>query len=636
MQTPLRILAAAISIAATHHLAAQTLPPLGTAPYFGVITLDVDATDTDHKVFRVRQSLPVKPGPLALYYPQWVPGTHSPVGSVGQVAGLRISAQGKPLEWTRNTLDVHAFHVEVPAGVSGLDIEFQYLGLVDSNAGRLEMTPHILGVEWNEVLLYPAGHAASQIGVHASLTLPPGWNYGTALRPEGERRGDKIEFQTVDLETLVDSPVFAGRHFQRYDLDPDAAKAGRAPVFLNVVSDEARQAKASEEQLAAHRALVTQADRVFASRHYAHYDFLLATSDEFGGIGLEHHQSSENGVKSYYFTDWAKSSPGRDLLSHEYTHSWNGKFRRPADLWTPHYNVPMQDSLLWVYEGQTQYWGAVLAARSGLVSQADAREDLAASAAALEARVGRSWRNLQDTTNEPIVSHSRWTRDWKNWQRSADYYDESMLVWLEADMLIRDRSQYTRSLDDFARAFFGAEPKRVKPLTYTFDDLVRELNRVQPNDWASFLRTRLDRHDGSALLAGVTAAGWKLAWSDKPTDRYKLRQDKYEYTDFAYSIGITLDKDGKLASVNWGSPAFEAGLSASVQLLAVNGIAYKAEKLQDAITAAKDGAPIELLVKDNDRYRTVKVEWRGGLRYPKLERIEGKPDRLSVLLAPLK
>jgi hypothetical protein len=245
----LRVLAAAISIAATHHLAAQTLPPLGTAPYFGVINLDVDATDTDHKVFRVRQSLPVKPGPLALYYPQWVPGTHSPTGTVGQVAGLRFSAQGKPLEWKRNTVDMHAFHVEVPAGVSTLDIEFQFLGLVNSNAGRVEMTPHILGVEWNEVLLYPAGHTASQIGVHASLTLPKGWNYGTALRPEGERRGDKVEFQTVDLETLVDSPVFAGRNFQRYDLDPDAVKAGRSPVFLNVVSDEARQAKASEEQL---------------------------------------------------------------------------------------------------------------------------------------------------------------------------------------------------------------------------------------------------------------------------------------------------------------------------------------------------------------------------------------------------
>jgi predicted metalloprotease with PDZ domain len=296
----------------------------------------------------------------------------------------------------------------------------------------------------------------------------------------------------------------------------------------------------------------------------------------------------------------------------------------------------MQDSLLWVYEGQTQYWGVVLAARSGLISPADTREDLANAAAALEARVGRSWRNLQDTTNEPIVSQHRWTRDWRNWQRSADYYDESMLVWLEADMLIRDRSQYTRSLDDFARAFFGAEPKRVKPLVYTFDDLVTELNRVQPNDWAGFLRQRLDRHDGEGLLAGLTAAGWKLAWSEKPTDRYKLRQEAYDFTDFVYSIGITLDKDAKLTTVNWGSPAFNAGLSTAATLLAVNGVAYKAEKLEEAITAAKDGAPIELLVKEADRYRTVKVEWRGGLRYPKLERIEGKADRLSVLLTPLK
>jgi predicted metalloprotease with PDZ domain len=531
---------------------------------------------------------------------------------------------------------MHAFHVEVPAGVSTLDIEFQFLGLVNSNAGRVEMTPHILGVEWNEVLLYPAGHTASQIGVHASLTLPKGWNYGTALRPEGERRGDKVEFQTVDLETLVDSPVFAGRNFQRYDLDPDAVKAGRSPVFLNVVSDEARQAKASDEQLAAHRALVTQADRVFASRHFAHYDFLLATSDEFGEIGLEHHQSSENGVKPYYFTDWAKSSPGRGLLPHEYAHSWNGKFRRPADLSTPHFNVPMQDSLLWVYEGQTQYWGVVLAARSGMISPADTREDLANAAAALEARVGRSWRNLQDTTNEPIVSQHRWTRDWRNWQRSADYYDESMLVWLEADMLIRDRSQYTRSLDDFARAFFGAEPKRVKPLVYTFDDLVTELNRVQPNDWAGFLRQRLDTHDRPAPMAGIAASGWKLGWSDKPSEHYSAKMGAYKVTDFSYSLGFDLGEAAKVRNVNWGSPAFDAGMAPGATLLAVNGRAYTEDLLKEAVTAAKSGGPIELLLKSGDLYRNVRIEWRGGLRYPTLQRIDGTPDRLAVLFAPLR
>jgi predicted metalloprotease with PDZ domain len=333
-----------------------------------------------------------------LYYPRWLPGNHAPSGVVARLAGLRISAQGRALDWKRNTLDSHAFHVDVPAGATALEIEFDHVSPLDKSGGRVVATPEILGLQWNTVLLYPAGHAASAINVKPRLTLPAGWGFGSALTAT-ERRGDSVDFSPVSVETLVDSPVFAGRHFQQLDLDPGAREAGRAPVLLNVVADQARQGAVNAEQLAAHRALVAQADRVFGPRRFARYDFLLAVSDQFSDIGLEHHQSSENGVKAGYFTDWAKGSIGRDLLAHEYTHSWNGKFRRPADLWTPHFNTPMQNSLLWVYEGQTQYWGAVLAARSGLVSAADARENLANAAAWLDARAGRVWRNLQDTTN---------------------------------------------------------------------------------------------------------------------------------------------------------------------------------------------------------------------------------------------
>ncbi|CAG1019849.1 hypothetical protein BURC_04768 [Burkholderiaceae bacterium] len=621
----------ALLVAATH---GQTIPPVSGEPYPGTMTLHIDVSDLDRKIFRAVQTVPVRPGPLVLFYPRWLPGTHSPSANVGQLAGLQVQGNGQRIEWKRDTLDAHAFHLDVPAGVEALRLEFQFVSPLDSSHGRITATPDILGLQWNNVVLYPAGHAAARVEVQASVVLPAGWQLGSAL-DVATREGDTVRFKPVSVETLVDSPIFAGRHYRQLDLDPGAREAGRAPVRLHIVADQANHLAATSEQIAAHRALVTQADRLFGSRHFAHYDFLLALSENFGGIGLEHHQSSENGVKSNYFTEWNKSVVGRDLLAHEYVHSWNGKFRRPADLTTPNFNVPMQDSLLWVYEGQTQFWGKVLAARSGLMSAEHARDDLAATAAWLDARAGRSWRNLQDTTNEPLLNR-RWHRDWPSWQRGADYYDEASLVWIEADMLIREASRGRRSLDDFARAFFGVEPGRVTPLTYTFDDLVGELNRVHAHDWAAFLRQRLDSHQRGAPLQGLERGGWRLAWSDKPSEFYKLIEARRKMADFSYSLGFSVANEGhKITSVTWGSPAFDAGLAPNTTLLAVNGRSYKAEWLKDVITEAKaSGAPIELLVKSGDLYRTLRVSYRGGLRYPKLERIDGAPDRLSELLAP--
>lgn len=619
-------------LAATTH--GQAIPPVSDQPYPGVMTLQVDVSDLDRNIFRAVQTLPVRAGPLVLYYPRWLPGTHSPSANVARLAGLQIRGNGQRIEWKRDTLDAHAFHLSVPPGVQTLHLEFQHVSPLDGGQGRITATPDVLGLQWDTVVLYPAGHAAARIAVQPSVVLPAGWQLGSALEPLA-REGDTVRFKPVSVETLVDSPIFAGRHYRQVELDPGAREAQRPPVRLHVVADQANQLAATAEQIDVHRALVTQADRLFGARHFAHYDFLLALSENFGGIGLEHHQSSENGVKSHYFTEWPKSVVGRDLLAHEYVHSWNGKFRRPADLTTPHFNVPMQDSLLWVYEGQTQFWGKVLAARAGLMSAEHARDDLAAAAAWLDARAGRSWRNLQDTTNEPVVNR-RWHRDWSSWQRGADYYDEGRLVWLEADMLIRELSQGRRSLDDFARAFFGVEPGRVAPLTYVFDDVVRALHHVQPHDWAAFLRQRLDAHERGAPLQGLTRSGWRLAWSDKPSEFYKLIETRNKAADFSHSLGFDVANEGhKITNVSWGSPAFDAGLAPNSTLLAVNGRSYKAEWLKDVITEAKtSGAAIELLVKSGDLYRTVSVSYRGGLRYPKLERIEGTPDRLSELFAP--
>jgi predicted metalloprotease with PDZ domain len=604
--------------------------PLDQA-YPGTIVLKVDASDTSQQIFRIRETIPAKAGRLTLLYPQWIPGKHSPVGSLNQLAGLTLSANGKPLEWRRDPADVYAFHVEVPKDAASVEAEYQYLSPVEANQGRTTMSNDIVGVQWQSMALYPAGYASRRIQFQPNLTLPAGWQFGSALE-QAERKGDVVAFKPLDLETLLDSPLFAGRYFRRIDLDPGAKIA----VNLNVVADSAEGLEATPEQIELHRALVQQAYKLFNSQHYAHYDFLFASADDFGGIGVEHHQSSENAVKSGYFSEWAKHEGVRGLLPHEFTHSWNGKFRRPADQNVPNFNTPLQNSLLWVYEGQTQYWGNVLAARSGLIKLASMREIFAANAARFDTLRARSWRALQDTTNDPIINTRR-PQPWNSWQRSEDYYNEGALIWLDVDTKIRELSGEQRSLNDFARAFFGVANGSNVANHYNFDDVVKALNAVQPLDWASFLRSRLDGHGPGAPLDGLARAGWKLVYTDKQTDYLKAQEEQSKSAGFTYSLGFSVGAEGKIEGVQWDGPAFRAGVSGNTTLLAVNGRAYKAEVLRAAITTARDGkAPIELLVKKGNLFRTVALDYHDGLKYPRLERIAGVPDRLEAILQPLK
>ena len=626
-------LAAPFGLAIAHDIPAspRDIPAPKETPYAGTILLDVDLTDLDHKVMEVRETLPVKPGPLTLLYPRWLPGNHSPTGSVSKLAGLQIMANGKPLEWKRDTVDMHAFHLDVPAGVSTLNLSYQYLSPLTNANGRVVMTPEIIGLQWNTVVLYPAGHASNSIQTRASARVPAGWQTASAL-DVAKREGDRIEFKPLSLERLVDSPLWAGKYTRRIELD---TTPGKAPVYLNLFADSPAALEATPEHIAAHKALVPQTDAVFGSRHFARYEFLLALSENFSGIGLEHSESSENGVSTNYFTEWKKSSPARDLLPHEMTHSWNGKFRRPADLSTPNFNVPMQDSLLWIYEGQTQYWGFVLGARTGLVPLNDALEQLAYTAANLNERAGRAWRNLQDTTNEPVVSQ-RSHLDWADWQRREEYYNEGQMVWLDADTKIRELTKGAKSLNDVAKLFFGLEDGRVKVLTYTLADYVKALNSVAPFDWAAFLHQRVDGHSNANLLDGITRGGWKLTYTDKQGEFAKTMEGARRYADFSYSLGFDVDRDGKLMNLKWGGPAFKAGMTASMQLLAVNTLAYKAETLREAIAKARDGSGLELLVKFENRYRSFKIDYRDGVRYPKLERVASMPDVLTGILSAVK
>ncbi len=599
-------------------------------PYPGTLQLVVDATDTARHIFNVRETIPVQSaGPTILLYPQWIPGHHSPNGPVQELSGLVFHANGQRIEWVRDPVDVFAFHVDVPQGARAIDAEFQWLSPVNTRVGRVTVTPEMLDLQWNAVALYPAGYFSRDINIEATLRVPDGWQIGTALE-SASTSGATTTFKPVPFNTLLDSPVYAGHYFKRFDLDP----GGPAPVHLDVVADRGDLLEASPEALAAHRALVQQAYKLYGSHHYDHYDFLLSLSAEMGGIGLEHHRSSEDGTIPTYFTDWTKSFTERDLLAHEYTHSWNGKFRRPADLWTPNFNVPMRDSLLWVYEGQTQYWGFILAARAGLWTKEQALEAIASTAAAYDYRVGRSWRALEDTTNDPIIANRR-PQAWRSWQRSEDYYSEGQLIWLDADTLIRELSHGQKSLDDFARAFFGVDNGSFVTKTYTFDDVVHGLNAVEPHDWAAFLKARLGGHGPGAPLDGLTRGGYRLVYSDTPSEFTRGSESQRKNSDLTYSIGATVGRDGTLSGLQWDGPAFKQGLTDGARIEAVNGQAFDADRLKAAIAAAKGtAAPIELLVRAGDRYRTVRLDYHDGLRYPHLQRETSAPARLDDILAP--
>jgi len=631
---PLPSLALSLGLLFGPVLGAYSLPPDSpvAAPHNLPLSLSVDASQIAQKMLHAQMSLPVHPGALTLVYPKWIPGEHGPTGPVDNIAGLVFSANGKTIPWRRDLQDMYTFHLTVPAGVRTLTARYDFLLSGDTTGFSASglTTPNLVNINWNQLVLYPLGRTADNVTVTASLRLPTGWQYGTAL-PVKAAQGDTVSFLPAPLVTLIDSPVLAGKYFKSISL----TSPGITPSHeIDMVSDSPAALAMPPAQIQYYKNLVAETGPLFGARHYRDYHFLYTLSNHVASFGLEHHESSDDRVGERTLLDPDETLLAADLLPHEFVHSWNGKYRRPYDLYTPDYQKPMQDDLLWVYEGLTQYYGKVLSARAGLWTPQNFQDQLAGLAAQLDHESGRSWRPLQDTADDAQNAYNS-PQNWANYRRGVDFYDEMVLIWLEADTIIRTRTNGAKSLDNFCLAFHGGPTGMPLVKPYTFADVVQGLNAVAPYDWHGFLTERLTRTGAGAPLGGIVGSGWKIIYTDVPSAFSKAVESEYKGKLLNFSLGMTVNDAGQIDDVFPNMPAAQAGLAPGVKLIAVNGRAYSADRLQSAITASKTStAPLEIIAENGEFFQTFDIAYHGGLQYPHLVRDLSKPDLLTKIITP--
>jgi len=594
------------------------------------IRLTVDLTDAPRNFFHAVETIPAAAGEAIFVYPKWIPGNHRPSGPIANLTGLHFRAGSQELTWHRDPIEMYSFHVDVPAGVTEVEASFDLISADSAGGGGPAASSNLLDLNWNQVVLYPQGQASDVVQVVPSVRLPDGWKYGTALST-AHSTGSQVEFNPVSLTTLVDSPLVAGVHYKQIELVP----AGEMPAhYIDMVGDSEEAIAMSPADIAAYRKLVAEADALFGAHHYRQYHFLYTLSAVVGHHGVEHHESSDNSTGDRTLLDPQDHLLDASLLPHEFTHSWNGKYRRPAGLATKNYQDPMIGDLLWVYEGLTEYLGDVLTARSGLWTPEQYRDALAFTAAELDHRAGRTWRPLEDTAVS-VQTLRLLGSQWQNWRRSLDYYPEGELIWLEVDSILRQQTKGQRSMDDFCRRFHGGENGVPKVVPYNFDDVVRTLNEIAPYDWATLLKERVSATSTHAPLGGIERGGWKLVYNDKPNSFVSALQKVAKFASFEDSIGVTVGRDGELYDVIHGSPAFTAGLGPGMTLIAVNNRKYSADILREALKAAHDTRqPIEVIAEASQFFKTYSIPYYDGERIPHLERVESQPDILGNILKP--
>lgn len=623
--------AAAAGAAVPHAAARMELPvqklarmPIASPadhPFRGTIALDVDASDVAHRVFVVREAVPVqRAGTMTLLYPRWEAASHGPSLTVTELAGLEVSANGRPLAWRRDAIEPHAFHLEVPEGARTIEVSFQIV----ANDDRL--SADVVAVSWQHLLLYPAGWYARNIAVAPSVRLPTGLKAFTSLDVVHAADG-KLRFRPVSLEQLLDAPVLAGRHTARVPLAQD----GTSAVTLDLVAPQPGDLAIPPERVDDLHRMVTQARAVFGTPPFGRYEVLARMSEDGSSGGTEHRTSAEIGMASSYFRDWAGQLNNRDIVAHEFVHAWNGLYRVPADLWAPTPNIPQSGSLLWVYEGQTEFWARVLAARAGLRSRGETLDKLALDAAEVANRPGRAWRPLSDDVNYPsFMLHQ--SVPWRDWQRRKDYYLEGVMLWLDVDALLRERTRGRRGIDDFAHDFFAGAAAEHPARTYTFDDICIALHRIAPFDWAGFLRRWIDGHGEIDTSEGLERLGWHLIYTAEPTATFEQNEQELGGADLSYSVGLTVADDGRVRQVTWAGPAFRAGMAPGVRITAIGGAPYTRGALHDAVRNTVT-VPLALTWEQDGRAVTRTIDYRGGLRYPRLKRIAGRVDGLAALFA---